>query len=388
MKKEYLNWTIKELINNSNKIEFPEFQREPTIWKLEKKQRLIDSIIRDFDISSIYFYEKNKGVYDCIDGQQRINAIWSFMGINKGDEDNSFHLRISNEIYDDENTYEEIDQTRYLPNEKESPWKKWKHKIEEYKLNIVIISDIKKDDELELNLQFLRLQIGAPLNPGEKLHAMTGTMRDEIFREIAPKYAFFKKINIKNRRYAREQVAAQIVLNAFSKKEDGEFHRSRYVDMQDFFKEKDKPSPADKKNIAEIKASLTKIEAHFSDALPFINNKAIAVSVYLFISDLIDQGKESEIKTFKEFFISFLKTKAWQLPKGLDMDREYRDMLNFQTNVSQAAGEKTAIEKRHEFWRDYFYHYKKHKEIIGDSAYQKRTKNDPNKERAKIILKK
>ena len=55
MKKEFNkeDWTIDQLVKNANIIDFPEFQREPSIWRLDKKQRLIDSILRGFDISSI-----------------------------------------------------------------------------------------------------------------------------------------------------------------------------------------------------------------------------------------------------------------------------------------------------------------------------------------------
>ena len=103
-------WTIKKLTENINKIEFPEFQREPTVWNLDKKQRLIDSILRGFDISAIYFFRKKNGCFDCIDGRQRINAIFSYLGINGSDEDhNGFNLRIENEIYDDKGHFEDID---------------------------------------------------------------------------------------------------------------------------------------------------------------------------------------------------------------------------------------------------------------------------------------
>lgn len=114
MKTQHKYWTIEELSKNIDNIEFPEFQREPTVWDLEKKQKLIDSILRDFDISSIYFFRKENGGYDCIDGRQRINAIWSFLGVNEADEeDNEFHLKIENEIYDDKGYFNEVNQKRF-----------------------------------------------------------------------------------------------------------------------------------------------------------------------------------------------------------------------------------------------------------------------------------
>lgn len=106
MKTKHDNWPIKRLIENIGQIEFPEFQREPTVWDLEKKQRLIDSILREFDIPSIYCFERGDGDYDCIDGRQRINAILSYLGINNSDvEHNGFNLSIVNEIYDDDDYF-------------------------------------------------------------------------------------------------------------------------------------------------------------------------------------------------------------------------------------------------------------------------------------------
>ena len=379
MKTHHDYWTIDKLIENINKIEFPEFQREPTVWTLDKKQRLIDSILRNFDISSIYFYEKENGGYDCIDGRQRINAILSYRGINESDEDhNKFNLKIENEIYYDEEKFEEADSKRF---EKLNPL--WKKKIGNYKLNIVFITDIEHDEEL--NLLFLRLQIASVLNAGEKLKAMTGDIRDWIFHEIV-NHNFFKKIAIPNRRYAKQQVAAQIALNVFSKRDSGTFRRSRYVDLQDFFKQYNKFNNKDNELVSEIKKRMDILSKYFGEKLKYINNRAIAVSICLYVSNLIDQNKQQEITKFADFIVMLLKTIKWQIPKGVKMSPAYYDLLQFQTNITQAAGEKTAIEKRHDFIDRYFYHYKKEGSIIGDAEYKKETGQDPSKARDQIKL--
>lgn len=384
MKTQKLDWQIKDLIDNSNKIEYPEFQREPTVWKLDKKQRLIDSICRDFDISSIYFYKKEGGGYDCIDGKQRINAIMSYIGLNDADtEDNMFHLQIENEIFDDpEEFVSALHNKRYDRLEK-----KWKERIGNYRLNIVLIEGV--EFELELNLLFLRLQIASILNAGEKLHAMSGEMRDWIFRKLY-KHPYFGSISVPKRRYAREQVATQIVLNIFSLRDEESYHRCRYVDMQNFFKTYNELNRSDKELTKVIIDTLTQIVNKFGDTLSYVNNRAIAVSLFLFVDFLNKSIKkeklDNEMSEFKDFFVLFLKTLRWQIPKGIDIHRAYRDLLKFQSSVTQAAVEKTAIEKRHDMWRDYFDHYKKKKDIIGDSEYKKDTKRDPNKERDEVEL--
>lgn len=380
MKKTHKNWTIEELKKNYAKIEFPEFQREPTVWDLGKKQKLIDSILRDFDISSIYISKKENGGYDCIDGRQRINAILSFLGVNdEDDQDNKFHLKIDNEIYDDGGYFKDVNNRRF---EKFPP--DWQERLIKYRLNIVEINEA--DQDQELNLLFLRLQIASVLNAGEKLHAMTGDMRNWIFSSLVKK-EFFNKIKIPSRRYAKEQVAAQIALNVFSKRNDGNFQRSRYIDLQDFFKKYSKYTPDDKALTKKIESILDKVVKCFNDKLVHVNNRAIAVSIYLFVSKLVEQEKDAEINEFAEFFIKFLKTLKWQTSKGVEMDKAYHELLKFQTNIAQAAGEKTAIQKRHDFLIDYFDQYKESGSIKGDKEYKHDTKKDPDTERNKIRLK-
>lgn len=362
MKKTNSYWTIRDLIDNRHRIEFPEYQREPTVWNLEKKQRLIDSILRGIDIASIYLFKKEENSYDCIDGRQRINAILSYLGENQTDtEDNNFRLTITNEIFEDYDKFREVHNKRFdrLP-------KEWQDKIWDYRISTVIIENI--DSSEELNLFFLRLQLGQILNAGEKLHAMTGEMRDFIFNDIGI-HDFFKGINIPYRRYARDQVAAQIALNYFRKKETGDYHRARYIDLQEFFKERNRLSGDDKEFTNEIRQKLDKTCNYFKDKLHLIGNRAIAVSVFLFVSDLIDQGKENEIGRFVEFFVKLIRTLKWQVPKGVQMDTAYHYLLDFQTYVTQAAGEKYAIQNRHDFLDKGFYYYKQHNAIEGDDKY-------------------
>ena len=381
MKKINTYWKIRALLDIYTKgsIDFPEYQREPNVWNLQKKQRLIDSILRGFDIAPIYVFRKEDNTYDCIDGRQRINAILSYLGKNKADtETNGFSLKIVNEIFEDANLFTEVNDREFT-----SLLERDKQKILDYQINVIVISEV--ENEEELNLLFLRLQLGSILNAGEKLHAMTGDMRDFIFKDIGS-HDFFVGINIPYRRYARQQVAAQITLNYFSKKETGEYHRSRYLDLQEFFKQRNRFSDKDKKLTDEIKEYLDKICLHFKDKLHLIGNRAIAVSLFLFTSDLIGQDRENEMDHFKEFLVEFIKTLKWQIPEGVHMDPAYYYLLDFQTYVTQAAGEKYAIQNRYNFLDEGFNYYKQNHAITGDDDYYKNTGKKADSERERIQL--
>ena len=55
MRKEIEPWSVQKLREKFSQIDFPEYQREPNLWSLTEKQRLIDSMVRRFDIASLYF---------------------------------------------------------------------------------------------------------------------------------------------------------------------------------------------------------------------------------------------------------------------------------------------------------------------------------------------
>ncbi len=212
---------------------------------------------------------------------------------------------------------------------------------------------------------------------------MTGEMRDFIFGDIG-NHAFFNEINIPYRRYARQQVAAQIALNYASNKRNGEFHRSRYLDLQEFFKDKNKLGEDDKELFEGIRERLDKTREHFGDKLGIIGNRAVAVSVFLFVGELIDRSKDDELDGFTDFLVKFLDTLKWQIPKGVQMHTAYHHLLNFQTYVNQAAGERYAIQRRHDYLISAFDFYKNDGGIEGDTQYLEATGNSADDERAKL----
>ena len=241
MRKNADRWTVEDLQRRFGQIEFPEYQREPNLWSRVEKQRLIDSMSRQFDIASLYFYEHANGSLDCVDGRQRIGAIMSFLGNNSYDpDDNNFPFKRLNEIYDDEGsstqaledkTFAEIVRTAEEANDATA--QNFVEELLGYQLTIVRLSDSKAPGEF--NLQFTRLNLGTIINSGEKLHAMVGELRNRCFDELG-KHPFLKRANIPTRRYAQEQVAAQIIAQIFSLDESSKYARTRHFDLQGLFK--------------------------------------------------------------------------------------------------------------------------------------------------------
>ena len=211
MKKETTKWSVETLQKRFRGISFPEYQREPNVWPRVAKQRLIDSILRDFDIAALYFYKNDDDSFDCVDGRQRIGAIMSFLGENEDDQDNCFRFQIFNEIYQDtDHPFSELEQKTFeeICNRTESDEvaSRFEATILKYEITTVVLAET--EDASEFNLQFTRLNLGTIINSGEKLHAMVGALRNLCFEDLG-RHPFLTLIKIPARRFSREQLAAR-----------------------------------------------------------------------------------------------------------------------------------------------------------------------------------
>ena len=68
---------IDKVFRRRDRYDIPDRQRQE-VWNREKKQRLIDSILRGWKLPKFYFIEASGDNYLVEDGQQRLNAIWEF----------------------------------------------------------------------------------------------------------------------------------------------------------------------------------------------------------------------------------------------------------------------------------------------------------------------
>jgi len=331
--------SIGELKGEFARIEFPEYQREPSVWSLEQKQRLIDSILRDFDIAAIYVYERDDGGWECIDGRQRLNAMMSFFGSNREDPDNEFPLRMQNEVAKDEvDKWSEVDGRTFdeLPVE-------YKEQVKNYPVTTIVLSGSRED--WEFNLQFLRLNLGALINAGEKLHAMVGAMRDLLFDELG-KHPFLDRVGVPNRRFARELIAAQVMLEVSTKADSDDFARARHFDLQRYVKQHaDEADP----HVEEVAATLDALEEHASDVGKRLGNRAICVSVIVVAWELKVRDSPDLTRKYAAFVEVFLERLSAQVEKmkKFEPDRQYSYLVEFQRHLTQAAVEKPAIAYRH-----------------------------------------
>ena len=353
--------SIKDLRRSFIDLDFPEYQREPNIWSREQKQRLVDSILRRFDIASVYFYCKDDGTVECIDGRQRLNAIMSFLGMNLADDrDNGFELRLENEISSGLATdYDELDGLSFeqinghAKNEKSSLHglaKKARKAVLEYSIATVKLSGTM--DVEEFNLQFLRLNLGTLINAGEKLHAMVGAMRDVVFAEDGVgKHPFFDSVRIPTRRYAKELTAAQVLLQLFSIDKAEEFARARHVELQRFLKEHENLDAEAHSLIDQARDTLNAMNRGIDGAEGYLRNRAVTVSLILLAWQRDVAGGEllpKEFWAFTSTFMGRLNSQVKRMKAFKEVDSEYQHFVEFQRHLTQASVEKPAVTRRHE----------------------------------------
>lgn len=139
---------INSMFKSSNYILRPKYQRRIT-WNNRKRSKLIESFIMNIPVPPVFLYETEFGVYQVMDGLQRISTIMDFF-------DNKFKLEGLIE-------WSELNGRLYsnLP-------QKIKEGIERRQLSVItLLKESAKTDEQEANMKkmvFERLNTG-----GEKL---------------------------------------------------------------------------------------------------------------------------------------------------------------------------------------------------------------------------
>ena len=374
MHKTISPWSVKTLSEQFQQIEFPEYQREPNLWSLAEKRRLIDSMIRQFDIASLYFYQHENGVLDCVDGRQRIGTIMAFLGVNPEDPDNKFELRLSNEFSDDEHPAEisefdrkTFDEIRKTGEKGDLQANSFVDQLLNYQLSVVELSGSRAPEEF--NLQFTRLNLGTILNSGERLNAMVGEMRDECFKVGGlGKHPFLDATNIPTRRFAREQVATQILAQVFSLHETADYRRTRHFDLQNFFKQHRSLDEEPQALIKQVHDLLDLLDAPFHEST-VLKNRAMTVSTVLLAWN-VQVGDQAQAERLRDFIEEFQLRLTWQIKKGLDMDHEYRHLVDFQRQVTQASSEKPAYARRASRLEEDYALWSNRGELTGDAEWK------------------
>lgn len=169
---------INGMFKSSNYVLRPKYQRRIT-WNNKKRSKLIESFIMNIPVPPVFLYETEFGVYQVMDGLQRISTIMDFF-------DNKFSL-------EDLGEWNELNGRFY----KDLP-QKIKEGIERRQLNVItLLKESAKTNAQEANMKkmvFERLNTGGEkLEQQEVRNALYPGKFNDMCIELS-KYETFRKL--------------------------------------------------------------------------------------------------------------------------------------------------------------------------------------------------
>lgn len=188
----------------------PEFQRYYR-WSDFQKSRLIESILLGIPIPEIFVAQREDGVWDVVDGLQRLSTIYEFVGILK-DIDGDLLPPL------------ELTETKYLPSLEGKKWKDPEDEEDSFnvtqrlivkrsRIGVSII--LRESDEKSKYELFQRLNTGgSPLSPQEVRNSILVMMNPDVYnwmRDLSQNEDFRECVSLTDKAL-QEQYDMDIVL--------------------------------------------------------------------------------------------------------------------------------------------------------------------------------
>lgn len=140
----------------------PEFQRGE-VWSYKKRQKLIDTILRGWQIPPIHLIEKINSVDEVLDGKQRLETIKKFF---------DGEIVIDGSITPFDEKISAMDKKTYYQLDDDT-----KRQFKKYSIRIIRLFKFKIEEPAEL---FYRLNQPVSLTSAEQRNAFIGAARDQV----------------------------------------------------------------------------------------------------------------------------------------------------------------------------------------------------------------
>ncbi|MCY3572506.1 MAG: DUF262 domain-containing protein [Chloroflexi bacterium] len=195
---------IHELVGTWHRMDFePEYQRKAEVWKLDKKQYFIDSIINGMDLTKLYFHQLppsdprfSVSEYAVIDGKQRLQAIRDFVQGQYPLSTDFKYLHAAN-----------LDAAGATYQDLLNSFPELRGRFDSTEMPIVVM----RTSELDLiEEMFIRLNQQENLNAPERRNALRGPIPLQI-REFAEHRFFTTFLPFPDRRYNHRDIAAKFL---------------------------------------------------------------------------------------------------------------------------------------------------------------------------------
>jgi len=285
----------------------PEFQRFFR-WSIEQKSKLIESLFLGIPIPSIFVSQNNDGVWDVIDGSQRLSTLFQFAGILKDENGNLLEPSV-------------LTKTKYLPSLDNKQWDDKDHpensltpaqriKIKRQKFDIIIVKE-SSDPGIKFEL-FQRINsLGTKLSDQELRNCIL-IMEDKSFYKWIlelSQYPSFQNCVCLSDKDTDEQYDLELVLRFF------------------IFKNVDSVTLGEQKNISDY---ITEYAIHFTNNANFNreSEEIIFKNTFDFLNSTLGVTSFRRYNSEKERFEGkFLVTtfEAMSVGVGSNIDRWISD---------------------------------------------------------------
>jgi hypothetical protein len=295
---------IDKIYRRRDRYEIPDWQRQK-VWSKKKKQGLIDSILRGWNLPKFYFVKSSDENFLVEDGQQRLAAIFEFFS---GDLDLS------------------PESAEFFGGKRYSELKRnVADAFDDFDIQYDVIEDA--TDE-ELKEFFQRLQEGMTLTGSEKLNAVPSKLRD-FCKGTAEKHPFFKQtIAAPDTRYAHFDILAKVVTVEIESLDTG----LRLDDVKAVF-EANRNFAANSAVAKRIKNALDLLAGAFKGNGSILRTRTTVQSLITLACKIVSTNNYAGSGALlRDFFEHFTNELAAQIDKGQEATDS--DYVQFQKSVS------------------------------------------------------
>lgn len=339
MRTRTLHWTVEAVVRRETRINpQPQYQRTP-VWNESRKQLLIDSILRQYDLPKFYLRSATNPPceHEIIDGQQRLRAIWEFFKDSYALGDASTDIPL----------FGDLSGVKFSDLSSDA-----QDRLALFELTLV---EVENASDLEIRELFLRLQEGVSLNPTEKRNAMPGNMRDFV-AQLGDTHAVFPLTRISKKRFAWHELAAIAIFLELAEGPTEVKAPSLTRMYRDNIEFDSNGSTAHK-----TKRTLNYMTQVLQDQPPEMDTKWGFVDLYLLISKMeelyVIRGHEEDCA---DFFVAFERDRREAIsdPSELLSSNQFspwqRDLYDYIEAFVRTGGTRQNIEKRHNVYKNRF----------------------------------
>lgn len=289
----------------------PEYQRGK-VWTRDRKQLLIDTILKGMHVPAVYLRVLENDYFECVDGQQRLSTLFDF--------------------FDDKIEFSK----KYTPKYGGKKFSELPQNIKDiFEDHEIIVVQLTHSNDEEIREMFDRLQRGMALTSGEKLNAKLGDIHN--FISDLSQHAFFSRVNVRDYRGAFHQICAQITnleLNGITD--------VKFKNLEELYN-KNKRFDSDSTQAKHIKKVFNFLAKSFTEKTPELHTRAGIISIFLLVSEII---KYYSIKDQHSLIYDFIIDFEQKLIEAEEQENDL-DLIKYLNLVSHSSDSGQSIKERH-----------------------------------------